>query len=107
MEGTMAQESSRVTLEVYDPCGALDTTQVHAPRLESLAGKTICEVSNASWEDKRTFGRVRELLQKRFPDLKIIPLTEFPSGVHYVDVDNIGDLVKAKGCDAAIVGNAG
>ena len=101
------QTTSPLTLEVYDPCGALDTTQTHAPRLDTLAGKTICEVSNASWEDKRTFGRVRELLKERFPDLKVIPLTEFPSGSRYIDVDNIGDLVKEKGCDAAIVGNAG
>lgn len=96
-----------ITLEVYDPTGFLDTTQVHAPRLDTLAGKTICEVSNASWEDKRTFGRVRELLQKRYPDLRIMPLTEFPSGSRSIDVDNIGELVKAKGCDGAIVGNAG
>ncbi len=102
----MKDAASSVTLEVYDPCGGVETTQVHAPRLDSLAGKTICEISNASWEDRRTFSRVRELLQKRFPDLKVIPHIEFPMGSRQIDNDAIGEMVKKRGCDGAIVGNA-
>jgi hypothetical protein len=49
---------------------------------------------------------IRESLKKRFPDIKIIPFTEFPSGVAGIDVDNIGDIVAAKGCDVVIGGNA-
>lgn len=101
-----ANEEGDVTLEVYDPRGVVETTQSHAARLDSLAGKTICEISNASWEDRRTFSRVRELLQQRFPDLKIIPHTEFPRGARQIDIDSIGEMVKEKGCDGAIVGNA-
>ena len=101
-----SRESVPVTLEVFNPCGGIETTQLHAPRLDTLAGKTLCEISNASWEDRRTFARVRDLLQKRYPDLKIIPAAEFPMGTRSIDVDTIGDLVKEKGCDGAIVGNA-
>jgi hypothetical protein len=102
----LARESGSVTLEVFNPCGGIETTQLHAPRLDTLAGKTICEVSNASWEDRRTFARLRELLQKRIPDLKIIPAAEFPMGSRQIDNDNIGNLVKEKGAVGAIVGNA-
>ena len=100
-------DGSPVTLEVYDPCSSIEATQDFAPRLDTLAGKTICEITNASWEDHRTFSLIREQLQKRFPDVRIIPFTEFPQGSRNIDADSIGELVKAKGADAAIVGNAG
>jgi hypothetical protein len=47
------------------------------------------------------------LLQKRFPDVKIIPYTEFPVGTRGIDDDKIGEIVKGRGCQAVITGNAG
>ncbi len=96
-----------VTLKVFDPTGAIEVSQLFAPRLADLNGKTICEVSNGSWEDSRTFPAIRELLQKQFPTAKFVPFTEFPVGSAMIDVDKIGDMVKQKACQAAIVGNAG
>jgi hypothetical protein len=49
---------------------------------------------------------IRQLLSERFPDIRIIPYTEFPSGVQEIDVDDIGNIVNTKGCDAVIGGNA-
>ncbi|MBI4331373.1 MAG: hypothetical protein HY673_08845 [Chloroflexi bacterium] len=98
---------NKLTLEVYDPTGAVEVTRVHAPRLADLNGKTICEISNDSWDYYRTFPLIRELLRAQFHDLKIIPYTEFPHGVVNIDAPDIGDLVKAGGGQAAIVGNAG
>lgn len=96
-----------VELEVYNPTGAVDITEVFAPRLADLNGKTICELSNGSWQDTRTFPVIRELLQKRFPRAKIIPYTEFARGRAEVETDENIDLVVKKGCDAVITGNAG
>jgi len=96
-----------VTLEVYNPTGAIQVSYLFAPRLADLNGKTICEVSDDGWEAYRTFPAFREALQEKFPTAKIIPYTEFPVGTYEIDVDNIGDLLKKKGCQAAIVGNAG
>lgn len=96
-----------VTLEVFNPCGLVGTTSPHAPRLSELNGKTICEVSNGSWEDDRIFPLIRGLLQKQFPTAKFIPYTEFPVGSDQIDIDEIGRIVKDRGCQAAIVGNAG
>jgi len=97
-----------VTLELPDPTGALEVTQLFSARLDDLAGKTICEVSNSSWEAARTFPLIRELLQKQFPTAKIIPYTEFTMGSNQIGNDlELGNKLKAAGCQAAIVGNAG
>jgi hypothetical protein len=98
---------SKVAIEVYNPGGTARLTNVHAPRLDTLSGKTIGEVSNGSWEDSRTFPKIRESLQKRFPDARFVPYTEFPvDSTHIIDVEDIAELVKAKGCDGVIIGNA-
>jgi len=107
-----AADAGPVTLEVFDPSGAVEVTQLHAPRLDTLEGKTICELSNGSWEVDRTFPYIRELLQKMYPTVKMIPYTEFPygsgtKGEHLIDDDEVAGMVKEKGCDAVIVGNSG
>lgn len=105
--GYVSEAAGVVTLNLYDPTGVTEITQLFSPRLADLNGKTICELSDDQWEDYRTFPVIRELLQKKFPTVKIIPYTEFPSGQAKIDVDGIGELVKTKGCQAVIVGNAG
>ena len=99
----LAAEPAR--LEVYDPSGAFEITQLFAPRLGDLHGKTICEVSDGMWQDYRTFPLIRELIQRQFPTAKIVPFSEFPNA--YDESGAISDVVKKKGCQAAILGNAG
>jgi hypothetical protein len=97
-----------VTLEVYSPTGATEITNLHAPRLDTLDGKTVCQVSlGLTWESYRTMPLIAELLQKEFPTVKIIPDTEFPSGSNAIDNDEVAAMVQEKGCQAAIVGNGG
>jgi hypothetical protein len=97
-----------VTLTVYDPSGAFEVTQSFAPRLADLNGKTICEVSDNSWETDRTFPLIASLLQKQFPTVKIIDYTKFdPATVDLAALAKLGSGIKAAGCQAAIVGNAG
>ena len=99
------KEISGVSLEVYDPSGAIETTEVYAPRLASLNGKTICLLSNFRWESDRTFSVIQELLQRRFPDVNVIPYTEFPR-IYGVEADVLSKWLREKGCDGAVVGNA-
>ena len=60
-----------------------------------------------------TFPVIREMLQKRFPEVKIVPYSEFPAGSRqvpypfWIPTDEIGEVLKEKGCDAVILGNAG
>ncbi len=96
-----------VTLEVYDPTGAREITVLHAPRLDTLADKTICEVTNQGWQAHRTFPLLRELLQRMYPTATIIPYTEFPQGTGDIQTEKLVDAVKAAKCDAVITGNAG
>jgi len=97
---------SLVRLEVFNPTGVIEVTHVHAPRLADLHAKTICELSNNAWEAARTFPLIRRLLKERFPDATLIPYTEFPLGSSNIDTDRIGHLVKEKGGQAVITGNA-
>ena len=102
-----ATAQSPVTLTVYDPTGAFQVSQTFAPRLADLNGKTICELSDDSWEAPRTFPAIRLLLQKLFPTVKFVTSDQFPTILTGTDVSGLEDVVKAKGCQGAIVGNAG
>jgi hypothetical protein len=104
-KGAMAADP--VTLKVYDPTGAIEVTQLFAPRLDTLEGKTICELWDASWEGDRTFPLIRDLLQGKYPTAKFVPYTEFPIGSAVMQAPGIDQIAKKKGCQAAIVGNAG
>ena len=98
---------SPITLKVYNPTCAFETTLLSAPRLETLAGKTICELSNAQWESDRIFPVVRELLQKQFPTAKILPYTEVISlRPDLENLEHVSKVVKEKGCQAVITGMA-
>lgn len=101
--------------EVMSPVGE-STVAVAPPRppLADLRGKTICEVMNARYRSELTFPLLRELLQKRYPDVKVVPYTEFPIQLNNLDaktlVEQVGTavaLMKEKGCDAVITGNGG
>ena len=109
-KGSMIDEEliiTRAKLTVHSPAGAFEISQPYADRLMDLSGKTICELSNGLWEDARIFGCIRGLLQKRFPDARIIPFTEFPIGTEQIDQESAVDLLLKKGCEAAIVGIGG
>jgi hypothetical protein len=103
----MTMTRSRIRLTVYDPTGAVETTQLHARRLDTLAGKTICEISNSLWEHDRIFPAVREALQKRVPTAKLVPYTEMGlATLDLHDVEKVSRIVKEKGCHAVITGMA-
>jgi len=106
LEATLTAAGSEL-LEVYDPTGPSEVTKLHAPRLADLHGKTICEISNADWEAHRTFPLIRELLQRQFPTVKIIPYTEVVGTRRLCeDLAYVAKMVKQKGCQAVIAGNA-
>ena len=92
-----------VTLEVYNPTGAIEVTRSFAPRLGTLEGKTIGQVGN-SWEAARTHPLIRQLLEQKYPTANIIPHTEMPD---YTDPDLVAQAIREKHCDAIIVGNPG
>ena len=94
-----------ISLEVFEPTGTVEISGRYAHRLDSLNGKTIGELSNFRWEAGRMFPVIRELLKKRFPDIRIIPYTDLPN-IANLPPDVLTKALKEKGCDGAIIGNA-
>jgi hypothetical protein len=101
--------------EVVSPLGERDIKWIDmAPRLDTLEGKTICELWNRSFKSNITFTAIRELLQKHYPGVKIIPYASMPHhhmlenpGVTNAESEALIAALKAKGCDAVISGNGG
>ncbi len=100
---------------VVKPLGEVTVKQITmAPRLDTLDGKTVCEVTHMdlAFKSSITFPIIRELLKKKYPTIKIIPYTEMPlydrkRGDPVQMSKDVIAAMKAKGCDAVISGNGG
>jgi len=101
--------------EVLSPLGEPTVQAVRAaPRPADLNGKTIGMVANGAFRSDIIFPMVEELLKKRFSDVRVIPLTEFP--IHSTR-GNTQDLIKRteitvatllkNGCHGVITGVGG
>ena len=100
---------------VLSPLG--DTTVkmiAMAPRLKTLAGKTVGMVWNAGFKANITLPVIADLLKQKYPDIKIIPYTEMPEshlgeapGTPQTQSEELQAVFKEKGCDAIISGNGG
>ena len=93
-------------LEFYDPSGALEVTQPHAPRLATLDGKRIGFVSNEQWQAYRMLPRLKALLEADFPGIEVLPIDAFPQGNAVIGSEETAALVKASGVDGVVIGNA-
>ncbi|MDH3286535.1 MAG: hypothetical protein OEP48_02240 [Betaproteobacteria bacterium] len=104
-------------LNVVSPIGVNvnDTSASLAPRLDTLNGKTVCEIWNGGFKADVMFPIIEQMLRERYPAVRMIPFTEFPT----VTIASLGSEKKAetleavrsallaKGCDAVITGNGG
>lgn len=95
------------TIEILEPSGATEISVLHAPRLDSLEGKTIGLMSNDSWQSHRTLPLIKEYLEKRFANIIVLAPSDLPSGPHgAIDTEAVATTVKERGVDAVIIGNA-
>ena len=86
----------------------METNVLYADRLDTLDGKTVCELSNGSWQFDRIFPFVREQLKKQYPSIKILPYTEvIGKRADMENLEHVGKVLKEKGCQAVIAGMAG
>lgn len=101
--------------EVVSPLGDVTVKTIPvSSNLDTLDGKTICELSVDMYSYDISFPVIREALQQRYTGLKIISHTEFPEitmmppGPEYQKyVENQVAMLKQKGCNAVILGNGG
>lgn len=100
--------AEQVQLTLLDPTGAQEITHLFAARLSDLNGKIIAElaVDPTKWQPHRTMPYIEELLKKQYPDIKFIPMQEFPMGIQ-ISSDQVIQMVAARKPDAVIIGNAG
>lgn len=95
-----------IRLEFHDPSGALEVRQPHAPRLPALAGTRVGFVSNEQWQAYRMLPLLKSLLEADFPGIEVLPIDAFPQGNAVIGSEETSALVKARGVDAVIIGNA-
>jgi hypothetical protein len=93
-------------LEFYDPSGTLEVTVPFAKRLDALAGKKIGFVSNEQWQAYRMLPLLKQMLEKDFKGIEVLPIDAFPQGNALIGNEETAQLVKKSGVDAVIVGNA-
>ena len=93
-------------LEFHDPAGVVDAEHPNAPRLRSLQGRRVGFVSNEQWQAYRTLPLLKELLEKDFPGIEVLPIDAFPQGNANIGEEGTASLVKKSGVDAVIIGNA-
>ena len=114
----MKNISAKVNLEVLNPSRRISVKSKNAPRLDTLNGKTICEAWRSrftpnSFRGSETFPVIRELLKKKYPDVKVVPYSDFPAEYatddlpFWAPIDRIPEILREKGCDALLVGNGG
>jgi len=92
-------------MKVYDPSGAMEITEFHARRLDSLEGKTICELSNDSWQAHRVFRRSGGFWRNVTPRPNS-SLHGVSDGQRGIDTEKAAELVARAGAQAVLIGNA-
>jgi len=83
--------------------------------LDTLNGKTVCEIWNEEFRGHITLSTVREMMRKRYPGVKVIPYTEFPTSTlnrqTSAEMTNTLEAMRVaileKGCDAVITAEGG
>lgn len=93
--------------EVVSPMGRDDTRPASgAERVGSLAGKTICAVSNNRFRADVVLAKFGELLKERYPTAKFVPWTEMPTieamGDVEADARALREAYVRHGADAVI-----
>lgn len=104
-------------LNVVSPLGesVTDKTTPLSPRLDTLNGKTVCEIWNGGFKADVMFPIIEKMLRERYPDVRTIPYTEFPTvnifsleaSKRDATLEAVRTALLAKGCDAVITGNGG
>jgi hypothetical protein len=101
------------TYEVVSPLGERVVKMITmAPRLDTLAGKTICIHGSPDFEAPTTHPVIQQVLQQQFPTAKVIPYTDMPGWNVFASnaSSQLAPFVaalKEKGANAVISGNGG
>ena len=102
--------------KVLSPVGQKTADVLHAAtHFSDLNGKTVCELDGRGFRANETMPVIREMLKKRYPEVKIIQSGEIYSPDHEDQavkirersLEDLSNALLEKGCDAVITGNGG
>ncbi len=104
-------ESKESAFEVVWPLGKTINEMLKVPDpVSDLSEKTICELSDYLFKAEEIFPQIRDVLKKRYPDIKFIDHTIF-GNTHGKDesevIKSLPEKLRAHGCDAVISGVGG
>ncbi len=114
-QASTREASAPPLYDVVSPVGKTTIKQItQAPRLNTLAGKTIGLASNGSFKTWITMPLIQKLLSEKYPTANFVPYTELPAAQTYPaprtstkTLDAFRAAVKEKHIDAVITGNGG
>jgi hypothetical protein len=100
--------SGEPTYSVVSPLGEQTVQMIEmAPRLDALANKTVCMVSNNDFKTNITMPVIEKALKDQYPGIKVVPYTEFPTAYSGTRWETVRSEYQSKGCQAVISGNGG
>ena len=99
-------------LSVMSPLGEyVGKEEALVSRLPDLNGKTVGEVWNGMFRGDVLFPALRELIQKRYQDVKFVTYKEMPAFEVWGNIDQLcqklKEAIREKGCDVLIAGVGG
>jgi hypothetical protein len=111
----LPRKSGEPVYSVVSPLGDSTVKMITmAPRLNTLAGKTVCMVWNHAFKADITLPAIAESLKSSYPGIKIVPYTEIDAAVRAAgredasaEAATLQAVLKEKGCAAVISGNGG
>lgn len=93
-------------MDIHNPLGATEITELYSRRLDTLNGKRIALLSNDSWQAHRTLPLAGELLKADYSNIEIISYEKFPIGNSMIDSDLTVSRAKELDVDGVLIGNA-
>ena len=107
--------SAEPVYSVVSPIGESTVEMIGmVPRLNTLAGKTVCMAWDRSFKADITLPAIAEQLKQIYPDIKIVPYTKMPdapmpstSDNRNKDSENLRAALKEQACSALVTGNGG
>ena len=80
-DAAASEPSAEPVYNVVSPIGESTVKMTTmAPRMDTLAGKTVCMVWNNAFKSDVTLPVIGEALKKQYPGVKIVPYTDMPNG---------------------------
>jgi len=104
---TATAAAPAASISLVNPEAGYNVAYLFAPRLDTLAGKTVAfhACAPTKWQPHRIFPYVADKLIAKYPTMKVIPLTEFTVGAG-IDNPAGAKAAKDKGAHAVINGFA-